>query len=178
MKNKRNMSAVLFGLIPMITGFLLYKKLPNEMPIHWNISGNINQYGNKALVIIGFPLFMILISVIMMVISRFNHQNKKLNTILIWIFPVLSVILSTIIYTNALGYQINIISSVALIVGALLIVIGNYIPKTVPNKYVGFRTKKTLNNPEHWQKLNRLSGIWMVILGVIIFCAGVVGMYW
>lgn len=176
MENKRNISAILFGFVPMIMGFVLYHKLPNKIPIHWNIGGNIDQYGDKNLVIIGFPLLMILISVVIMVIDNANRQNKKLDTALIWITPILSIILATMMFATALGHQVNIISSVALIVGTLLIILGNYLPKTVPNKYSNFGTKTIMQDSSHREKLNRLSGVWMVVIGILILCAGIVGM--
>lgn len=37
-----------------------------------------------------------------------------------------------------------------------------------PNRYYGFRTAKTLSNPEVWYKVNRVSGTDLLIAGALI----------
>jgi uncharacterized membrane protein len=42
-----------------------------------------------------------------------------------------------------------------------------YFRKIPPNRFYGFRTERTLNNPEVWYPVNRVTGGWMVVTGAI-----------
>lgn len=51
-------------------------------------------------------------------------------------------------------------------VSALLIVIGNYVPKTRPNFLLGIRTPWTLTSPTAWEKTHRLGGPIFMLAGL------------
>jgi hypothetical protein len=57
-----------------------------------------------------------------------------------------------------------------LIVGILMMIVS--LPmidnKIKPNRYYGFRVKKTLENPEIWYKVNEYSGKRMFVVGMVI----------
>ena len=40
--------------------------------------------------------------------------------------------------------------------------------RVAPNRYYGFRTPKTLSNPEIWYEINRISGTDLFIAGALI----------
>jgi len=52
-----------------------------------------------------------------------------------------------------------------LFVGFSIPLMRNQIP---PNRYYGFRTPKTLSNPEIWYEVNRISGKDMFLAGALI----------
>jgi len=52
-----------------------------------------------------------------------------------------------------------------LFVGLSIPLMRNRIP---PNRYYGFRTPKTLSNPEIWYEVNRISGKDMFLAGALI----------
>ena len=56
----------------------------------------------------------------------------------------------------------------AIILGILFMIIGNYLPKTEPNHIIGVRAPWTMNNPEVWRKVHRVSGFVLVLLGLFI----------
>ena len=64
------------------------------------------------------------------------------------------------------------------LLAVLLIVVGNYLPKTRQNSFIGIRTPRTLSDEAVWNKVHRLAGfVWMVagIVGLICtFAVGVV----
>ena len=49
----------------------------------------------------------------------------------------------------------------------MFVLIGNLLPKTKPNPYVGIRVPWTLNHPEVWYKTHRIGGMVMTVWGVI-----------
>mgnify|MGYP000417609369 CR=1 FL=1 len=38
----------LLCLLPMAAGLFLWDRLPQEMPIHWNAAGQVDNYGSRA----------------------------------------------------------------------------------------------------------------------------------
>jgi hypothetical protein len=52
------------------------------------------------------------------------------------------------------------------LLGILFAAIGNSIPRLRPNMIMGFRTKRTINDPALWQRAHRL-------FGVLVFCTGI-----
>ena len=69
--------------------------------------------------------------------------------------------------TNATVSSIDINTIVGVMMGILLIAIGNYMPKTRRNPVIGFRTSKTMSSDENWAKANRFAGFVFVISGAL-----------
>ena len=61
-----------------------------------------------------------------------------------------------------------------LLVGALLVSVGNLLPKTRPNVLVGIRTPRSLRSRRFWMEINRAGGYVSVALGLVMIVAAVV----
>ena len=46
-------------LLPIVAGLILWDKLPEEMPIHFNAQGVADDYGSRATVVFIMPLVML-----------------------------------------------------------------------------------------------------------------------
>ena len=57
---------------------------------------------------------------------------------------------------------------IAIPIGILFIILGNYLPKCHQNYTVGFRLPWTLDDENNWNKTNRLAGYIMVFGGFLI----------
>ena len=62
--------------------------------------------------------------------------------------------------------------------GALFVVIGNYLPKCKQSYTVGIKIPWTLNDEENWNKTHRLAGFLWVIGGVVIMATAFLGTFW
>ena len=62
---KKNLKALILGsiviLLPILAGLILWDRLPTEIPIHWNLAGEVDGYGNKSFVVFGMPLILLAI---------------------------------------------------------------------------------------------------------------------
>jgi uncharacterized membrane protein len=58
----------------------------------------------------------------------------------------------------ALGWKLDVLRLVTLGILALFAVLGNYLPKLKPNRFVGIRTPWTLKSPEVWTRTHRMFG--------------------
>jgi uncharacterized membrane protein len=57
---------------------------------------------------------------------------------------------------------------VAWAIAALLIVLGNVLPKSQPNRYGGIRIPTTLRDPVNWAATHRFTGLAMMIAGAVL----------
>ena len=60
-----------------------------------------------------------------------------------------------------------------LLIGALLVSVGNLLPKTRPNVLVGIRTPRSLRSRQFWMEINRAGGYVSVALGLVMIIAAV-----
>ena len=62
-----------------------------------------------------------------------------------------------------------------LLIGALLVSVGNLLPKTRPNVFVGIRTARSLRSRQFWMEINRAGGYVSVAVGLVMI-VGAVGL--
>ena len=162
-------------LLPVIAGLILWTKLPDELPVHWNIRGEIDGWGSKSLLVFGLPFFLLIIQWVGILATaadpkKQNHTEKILGLAL-WICPVLSLMLSIISYGTALGIAFKVDKIMLIMMGIMFIVIGNYMPKCKQNYTIGIKLPWTLNDEENWNRTHRISGkLWFVAGIVLAFC--------
>jgi uncharacterized membrane protein len=58
-------------------------------------------------------------------------------------------------------------------VGALFLILGNWLPKTRQNYAVGIKVPWTLDNELNWEKTHRLAGYLWMIGGIIMIIMGI-----
>jgi uncharacterized membrane protein len=63
---------------------------------------------------------------------------------------------------------------VFVLVGTLLVSVGNLLPTTRPNVLVGIRTPRSLRSRPFWMEINRVGGYVTVALGLVMMVAAVV----
>ena len=172
MNKKQLLLPMLICLFPALIGVFLYEKLPEQLPIHWNGAGEIDDYSHKAMVFFGFPIFFMVMELIMYAgISadpKKQNQSPKVKTLCLWLLPVTLLLVYSITVTVALGYEVNVINIICLFLGAVFVIIGNYLPKGKQNYTIGYRIPWTLNDAENWNKTHRLAGYLWIVGGLIL----------
>lgn len=155
----------LICLLPILLGIALWDKLPDTMAIHFNINNEPDNFATKEFVVFGLPVLMAFIQVFCCFINDINsHKHgmrKKFETVTKWIIPVMTIILQIVTLCYGLGYNIDIRKHVALIVGIIFLILGNYLPKLDYVKNYNLNTEKA-------RKINRFIGFETVIMGILI----------
>ena len=163
-------------LLPLLVGLLLWSRLPEKIPTHWNFSGEIDGYSGKAFGVLFIPLFCFachwFIIGCMLLDPKSRNITGKAAAISLWFTPIFSVALSFFVYASALGMGIRVELFFALALGIMYIIIGNYLPKCQPNYTVGIRLSWTLDSEEVWRRTHRFAGkIWVVAGGILLLSA-------
>ena len=158
-------------LLPILLGLLFWNKLPNEIPTHWNAAGEIDQYSSKSFAVFFIPLFLLAIHWLCTFVTNSDkknaNQNRQPMTMVLWICPILSVLLFGLIYAAAMGMNIDITTVMPLIMGAIFVVIGNYLPKCRQNYTIGIKLPWTMHDEENWNRTHRMAGKLWVGVGVL-----------
>ena len=169
-------------LIPIIIGIILWDKMPEQVPVHWNINGEVDGFATKTQAVFIMPL--VLVAVHWICVLGTNLDPKKQNisdkvfTLVLWIIPVLSLLCNSFVYATALGHNVNVEVIMPLFMGALFVIIGNYLPKCKQSYTMGIKLPWTLDDEENWNKTHRLAGFLWVVGGVVIMASAITGVFW
>ncbi|MEA4971164.1 MAG: SdpI family protein [Candidatus Pelethousia sp.] len=169
-------------LLPMLAGLLLWDKLPEQVPTHWNFAGEIDGYGSRAMAVLGLPSFMALMNLLVHFMldkdPKAANMPRILKQISYWSIPVLTLFLMAITFLVVLGVAVRVQALVPLLCGGLFIAIGNYLPKCRQNYTMGIKTPWTLNSEENWNRTHRIGGYCFTIGGVLLLLCALPGLWW
>jgi len=159
----------------MIFSAVVYSRLPDKIAIHWNVAGIADNYVHKAIAAFGVPIVFLIINLLISKVRLLGDpkcegqsQAKAGWQILTWITPALSLILVPIMLCIAMGANISMVMVGSLPVGLVLIIFGNYLPKSRQNNFIGIKLPWTLNNTDNWNKTHRLAGYVYIVCGALL----------
>lgn len=165
-------------IAPLLYLAAIWKKLPATIPMHYNIKGEVDRYGNKSELFLVTGIFLgvsIAMYLIMTNIHRIDprkqstRKNLPLMKRLAFVLVVfLSGISLFIIYSAQTGITQLQPGFILAGLSLLLSFIGNYMYTLRPNYFAGIRLPWTLNNDENWRKTHQLAGKLWFIGGIIL----------
>jgi uncharacterized membrane protein len=153
---------------------IFYDKLPEEIPIHWNLKGEVDNYVSKPFGAFLSPLLMVAIWLGMKFLPNIDprrHNYKKFESsyeIAIGVLVTFAFVLQMAIILSSLGYDISMDRIIMVMAGVMFVVIGNYLPKAKSNFFYGIKTPWTLSSEISWKKTHRLGGRLFVVSGLAI----------
>lgn len=164
-------------LIILITGlasFYFFNNFPEQVPIHWNMAGEVDNYGSRAMGAFLFPIIILGIYLLFLVLPLMDPKKKNYKQFrgVYHLFKVMIISFMALIYFlasfSALGFDFNIGFWVRLMVGILFVFIGNYLGKIKSNWFMGIRLPWTLSSEENWNKTHRFSGRIYILGGFLM----------
>jgi uncharacterized membrane protein len=165
--------AVLFSLA-------VYPRLPDQVPIHWGLSGDPDRFGSRVEGAFLMPALMIAVLAIMnwfpsrdpraANIAKFRAAYDTVVTGTIALMTVIHVLA----LGSALGWHVNMPKVVLVSLGVLFILLGNLLPLVRSNFIIGIRTPWTLSSETVWTRTHRVGGYAMVAAGVVTIMAGLI----
>ena len=159
-------------LFPILLGVMIWSQLPNQIPIHFNVADQADNFQSKPLVVFGLPLFLLLVHLFVIFVTardpKNQTMNEKMGKVIYWLTPIVSLSISYLIYSKVLGSTTNPSIFVSALLGLIFVIMGNYMPKLKVNHTVGIRLPWTLQSEENWYKTHRLAGKLWVLGGLIL----------
>ncbi len=165
-------------LAPPVFLWAIWQKLPERVPMHYNINGEADRYGSKSelIMVIGVMLVMnigvyLLLSNLHRIDPRRKYTNenmpvmKRLAFIVAFFLSVLSCyMIYTALHTGS-GFSGKFMT---IVTGLLFAALGNYMYNIKPNYFAGFRLPWTLENEENWKYTHRIAGRMWFAGGLIL----------
>lgn len=184
------------AMVPFVVTSLILQGLPDKLPMHYDLQGNIDRWGSKTEELI-FPIIILLFTGFWHVMIAYYEKkakmipedkaasvnkaqavaksNSKLLTIVgICMAVMFGVMHFAILYASCVQANAG-LSTMTLDIGKLtctlagifFIIIGNFLPKTKVNSIVGVRTSWSMYNENTWRLSNRL-GAWLLIIAGLL----------
>jgi uncharacterized membrane protein len=150
-----------------------YPDLPDPMPTHWDINGAVDDWTPLPWGALVIPLTSISVWGLMALLPFISPKGFRLDDArpvydVVWFgVMVFLLVLQWILLRQAMNQGPGLEQQIPLLVGALLMLIGNYLPKFPRNFFVGIRTPWTLASREVWNRTHRLGGIVFMMGGAI-----------
>jgi uncharacterized membrane protein len=179
-----------------LAGILLWNRLPDPMPSHWNAAGEIDGYMSKFWGVFLMPIITIVLVPFFLVIPHIDPLKANIakfrgifnGFIVVFVAYMLYVYALTLF--AALGASFNMTVTLLPVVGLLFIGVGYMMGKAKRNFFIGIRTPWTLSSDTVWDETHKLgsklfmlggaativsaflgeNGIW-IILGAMLIAA-------
>ncbi|MBQ5783068.1 MAG: SdpI family protein [Oscillospiraceae bacterium] len=173
---KTDYIAILVLIATLIHLVVVYPSLPPQIPTNWGFDGHVD-YGSKSTIwilygisVAMFPLFFIIpkIDPKGKNYSRFEGFYSVFRLVIVLF---LSGLLEMIIFSVQDAHRFDVSKISVLALSALMVFIGNYMPKCKHNYTMGIKTMWTIADERVWNDTHRFGGILFVIVGVIGFVA-------
>jgi uncharacterized membrane protein len=152
-----------------------------QIPIHWNLAGEVDGYAPKAFGLLFMPGLSIGLAALLAILPRFEPRAANLarsgrayvwvGTGIVWVL----VLVHLAVVLAAVGRPLEIGLVVALGIGVLFVVLGNVLGKVRSNFIFGVRTPWTLASDRSWNRTHRLVGRLFVVLGLAVLATGLLG---
>lgn len=165
---------------PFCAAALLWDKLPDRMPIHWNIRGEIDGYAGKTFGALFLPILNVAVVALLAFLPRLDpkcrNYDAETKASIAGVFKVCRLacslflsVLTLAIFLVSLQFHFDIARVIIGGAGLLTVAIGNSMTKLRPNWFAGFRTPWSLKSRAVWMKTHRLGGRLMVGCGFGMF---------
>lgn len=168
MNLKKELPLIAIVLLPFVYIALIWNKLPEKIPVHWNFEGEIDRYGEKIEILLIPILLPLLIYVIFLVIpkidpkKKLNKMGNKLQTLKFLLTTLMSGLALFIIYSSQSKTSAS-PNIIFLFIGVLYVVLGNYFKTIKANYFIGIRTPWNLESESIWKETHLLGGkLWFI----------------
>ena len=179
MNLKKELPLIGIVLLPFVYLAYIWNQLPAQVPMHYNIEGEIDRYGNKSELILIPIMTSLLIYLIFLAVPYIDPKKQiqkmggKYDTLKFIITTFMSLLALFIIYT-AKNQTLTDPDYILLGCGVLFLILGNYFKTLKANYFIGIRTPWTLESESVWKATHKLAGkIWflgglLIILSCLI----------
>ncbi len=180
---KKYVIPIIILTISIILSIYFYPLLPESVASHWNANGQVDGYSSKLTSVIMFPALQLFMLVLLVFIPRIDPKRENIKTFekefLLFINSMLIfftlIQLQTFLWST--GTQIPMNSTMAVLMGALFLVMAYLIKNAKQNYTIGIRTPWTLNSEKVWNKTHALGYKLFGISGILSILSAFVPQY-
>ncbi|MEP6927730.1 MAG: SdpI family protein [Ginsengibacter sp.] len=178
-----NLLMVILAISPLAFLAIIFNKLPDIVPVHYNIHFKPDKMDNKNMLWLVngmLSLVSLIVYFLLLNLHRIDPKRRSHAPSLSFqkIAIVVAVFITVINFLILLSVNNNIKLSAKLLLtvsGLMIALIGNYMNNIKPNYFAGIRLPWTLSSDYNWKKTHQLagklwfwSGFFMVVI-ILVF---------
>jgi len=160
----------------------VWPSAPAAIPVHWNVSGEVDRYGGRFEGLLLLPFLALAIYLLLRYLpsvdplranyARFSGAYTAIRAaVLLLMAGIYGMVIAWVLET-----PVDMSRLVPAAVGGLFIFFGSVLGKVKPNWFVGIRTPWTLSSARSWERTHRLGGWLFLGVGVLLLLTGVFGL--
>lgn len=165
MKSKKAIALMwAFSLLPFLLVALAWPHLPEQVPTHWGLNGQVDTYSSPGALWLLCAIAPLL-SLGMQFLPRLDPKRENYEKfqsrydLFGPLVPLLLLLCVAATLSESLWPgRIDVGRAIMLAVGVLFLIIGNLMGKVKTNWFMGFRTPWALSDPDVWNRTQRLGG--------------------
>lgn len=187
----------IIAVLGLVLAAAVLPLLPETVPVHFDAAWNPDRWGSRWELLLLPGVLLLLAGVFTLVMNTWEKKaegaeedkaragaltNRKaagiagISTVsvlmLVFAWILLRIHRAAASGGEAVGSALDRLPF--LLMGILFIVLGNIMPKTRRNGYIGFRFSWSMYNDETWRRTHRFSGYAMVAAGVLMVLAALI----
>ena len=168
--------ALLVVLVAAFVAGLLLVPAGTMLPVHWGPSGEADGFLPREWALL-MPLLMVaVVWGVFLVVGRFGKPadlaaGRHSYGVAVTAITGLALVMEVATVLIGVGVPVNMVQVLGFALGALLVGLGNVLPKSQPNSLAGIRLPTTLRDPANWQATHRLTGLLCIIAGLVLIVA-------
>jgi uncharacterized membrane protein len=172
----RALGGTVAGVMLLVT-VLVWPALPERIPTHWGISGEVDGWSNRwpgafIMPAAGLALWLLLPVLRKLDPRRANYERFDET---FWLVLNLLLVFFAVMHVLTLGAALGLVGDVTrwvvALLGLMMVVLGNYLPRVRSNWWMGVRTPWTLENERVWRETHRLAGRTFMAGGLVAMLA-------
>lgn len=161
-----------------LSSLVVFPFLPDRVPIHWNIHGQVDRYGSPLELALLIPISATIVVIFMVFLPRvgalredFARFSRTYGRIIVLIATMMMLV-HGILLTAGMGMAMPIQGIIFSLLGALFAMLGNWMGKIRRNSWIGIRTPWTLVHDTVWERTHRLGGRLFLVHGILVVVLG------
>lgn len=186
----------IISFIPLAVTAVILQYLPDSLPMHYDMAGNIDRFGNKTEQLI-FPIIILAVTGFWNIMISYSEKksgtantekeasNVASNVKLLCIVGISEAVMFGLMHffilygayieanTNARQSVFDIAKISCILGGILFIITGSFMSNIKKNKIAGVRTVWSMYNDKTWQKSNRFGAVSTIIVGILTILTAV-----
>lgn len=154
--------------IPLVFIAVFWNKFPNQIPTHFGMNGEPDDYSGKVAGIFLLPGINIGIYLLFFILPKIDPSGKNYALfadkyrLIRLVLHIFFTFMFFVIAFYSMGYKFDISLLIMYGVLVLFLLLGNYMGNVRHNYFIGVRTPWTLANEEVWSKTHRLTAkLWV-----------------
>jgi len=171
---------LVLGCIALAMSALQWGELPDPVPMHWNLQGEVDGWASRWVGAFAIPAVIVFMPGIVWLVRKAGIRKDNIEASLAGISAILLsiVVFFLVLHAMLLRAAVSVDQSLdpgalGIAVGVLFVALGRALPTLQSNFFAGIRTPWTLSSDTIWKQTHQFGGACFVLAGMVAVVSAV-----